>query len=137
MLLELRSYLSEERGYKVNNFPVAIYDIRFDIGFENHEEEIVFVKVIQENFFLVDSNPAVKAIKKEIDEMNRLVEKSEYKHHFCIALKDNEINRHIVMQNKNEVQTNVEVYFVGVSGVTEFNELLVKDCDCEGGFLQM
>ena len=137
MLLELRNYLSEERGYMVSNFPVEIYGIRFGIGFENHEGENVFVRVIPELFFLEDVNPAVRAIKFAIIEMNILVKKSENKHHFCIALEDNEINRHIVMQYKNDVEPNVEVYFVGAAGVTEFNELLVKDCDCEDGFQQI
>lgn len=137
MLLELRDYLKEERGYIVKDFPAEIYGIRFEVGYENHYGERVYIRVIPESFFLVDVNPAVRAIKAAIIEMNILVKKSEYIHHFCLALEDNDTNRHIVMQNKNEVQTNVEVYFVGAAGVTEFNELLVKDCDCEDGFQQI
>lgn len=134
MLLKLRNYLGEERGYKVNDFPVEIYNIRFDIGFVSHEDEYVFVRVIPESFFLADVNPAIYAIEIAIKEMNRLAEKSEYKHHFCIALKDNELNRDIVMQYKNDIQQNVDVYFVGDSEVTEYNELLAQNCDCKKEF---
>jgi len=134
MLLELRNYLRESRGYVVRDFPTEIYGIRFDIGYENHEGQSVYIRVIPEMFFKVESNPAVHAIEAALKEMNRLVEKSEYKRHFCLALEDNKTNRHIVKQNKYNVQTNVEVYFVGATGVTEFQALLVEDCDCEDGF---
>jgi len=137
MLLELRDYLKEERGYIVKDFPAEIYGIRFEVGYENHYGERVYIRVIPESSFIVDVNPAVSAIEAELKEMNRLVEESEYKHHFCIAIEDNEINRHIVMQYKNDVHPNVEVYFVGAVGVTEFQELLVKDCNCEDGFQQI
>ena len=135
MRLELKKYLEEIRGYKISNFPVKIYDLGFDIGFENHYGEQGFIRVIPESMFSVDVNPASIDIRRKLEEMNRLVEKSEYKFHFCIALEDNSTNREIVKFNREIVQDNMEIYFVSSENVIEFTSFLVEDCDCEDGFI--